>query len=387
MNKTKNDVRVEKDSMGEMRVPRSAYYGPQTQRAVENFPISGRRFSRRFLRALGMIKLAAAEVNHDLELVDGQMAEAIGAAAREVMNGQLDEHFVLDIFQTGSGTSTNMNANEVISNRASELLGSGIGSKRVHPNDDVNRCQSSNDVIPTAIHVAAVEGLDRDLIPALEELHAALASKAEAFDKIVKIGRTHLQDATPVRLGQEFSGYARQLELGIQRLEAVQGRLCELALGGTAVGTGLNTHPEFASRVIQKLGSMTSLPFVEAANHFEAQGAQDSLVECSGALRTVAVGLMKIANDIRWLGSGPRCGLGELRLPAVATRLLDHARQGEPGHHGIGYPGCRTGAGQRPDGRARRTMGMLRTQHNAAGHGLESSRVDRDPQHQLQHVC
>ena len=314
----KNDgVRVERDSMGEMEVPASAYYGAQTQRAVENFPISGRRFPRSFIRALGMIKHAAAEVNLELGLLDGEVAAIIQKAAQEVIDGELDEHFVLDIYQTGSGTSSNMNGNEVIANRATEILGGEIGSKLVHPNDDVNMGQSSNDVIPTAIHVAAVEGIENDLLPALRELERHLQKKAEAFDGIVKIGRTHLQDATPVRLGQEFSGYARQVELSIRRVADARESVAELALGGTAVGTGLNTHPEFARRVVQKLNEMTGLTFREADNHFEAQGAQDSLVEASGALKTVAVSLMKIANDIRWLGSGPRCGIGELRLPAV----------------------------------------------------------------------
>jgi fumarate hydratase class II len=309
--------RIERDSMGEMKVPRAAYYGAQTQRALENFPISGRRFPRRFVAALGMIKLAAAEVNQELGLLDEKTAGAIRRAAQEVVDGDLDDHFVLDIYQTGSGTSSNMNANEVIANRASEILGGEIGGKLVHPNDHVNMGQSSNDVIPTAIHIAALQGVEADLLPALRELQAALQAKAEELDHIVKIGRTHLQDATPVRMGQVFSGYARQMELAVRRVGDSRDALAELALGGTAVGTGLNMHPAFAGRVIEKINAMTGLQYREAENHFEAQGAQESLVEASGALKTVAVSLMKIANDIRWLGSGPRCGLGELILPAV----------------------------------------------------------------------
>lgn len=313
----KQEYRVEKDSMGEVKVPRSAYYGAQTQRAVENFPISTRRFPRRFIRALGLIKLASARVNKTLGLLDQKIADVIVQAAQEVIEGKLDEQFVLDIFQTGSGTSTNMNANEVIANRAIELLGGQIGSKAVHPNDHVNMGQSSNDVIPTAIHVAALEAIEQELGPALRKLHQVLVAKAREFDKVVKIGRTHLQDATPIRLGQEFSGYARQVELGIKRMEKARESLQELALGGTAVGTGLNAHPEFARRVIQLLNELTGIGFREAENHFEAQGAQDALVEASGALKTIAVSLIKIANDVRWLGSGPRCGIGELRLPEV----------------------------------------------------------------------
>ncbi|MFW6198300.1 MAG: class II fumarate hydratase [Acidobacteriota bacterium] len=312
------EYRVETDSMGEMRVPADAYYGAQTQRNVENFPISDRRFPRRFIRALGLVKLAAARINRELGDVDDDKAEVIERAAREVVDGALDDEFVLDIYQTGSGTSTNMNANEVIANRATELLGGERGSKLVHPNDHVNRGQSSNDVIPTAISVAALEAIDDHLLPSLRRLHESLAARAEAFDEHVKIGRTHLQDATPVRVGQEFGGYARQVELGVRRIEAVRESLAELALGGTAVGTGLNTRPGFAARVIEEIGELTGIEFREAADHFEAQGAQDSLVEASGALKTVAVSLMKVANDIRWLGSGPRCGLGELQLPPVA---------------------------------------------------------------------
>jgi fumarate hydratase class II len=308
-------TRIERDTMGELAVPSHAYYGVQTARAIENFPISGLRFPRAFIRAMGLIKRAAATVNASLGLLDQKLAEAITQAATEVIDGKLDAEFPVDIFQTGSGTSTNMNANEVISNRATELLGGTRGSKLVHPNDHVNLGQSSNDVIPTAIHIAASEMIARRLIPALARLHAALDRKAREFDGIVKIGRTHLQDATPVRLGQEFGGYTRQIELGIARMRRAQDMLSEVALGGTAVGTGLNTHPEFASRVLALISQETGCSFKEAANHFEAQSAQDSLVEASGELRTLAVSLMKIANDIRWLGSGPRCGLGEILLP------------------------------------------------------------------------
>jgi fumarate hydratase class II len=308
-------TRMERDTMGELAVPAAAYYGVQTARAVENFPISDLRFPRVFIRAMGLIKWAAATVNVSLNLLDKKIADAIVASSREVIEGRWDEQFPVDIFQTGSGTSTNMNANEVIANRAAELLGGTRGSKIVHPNDHVNLGQSSNDVIPTAIHIAAGDAIERQLIPALTRLHKALNSKANEFDAIVKIGRTHLQDATPIRLGQEFSGYARQIELGLDRARHAQRVLREVALGGTAVGTGLNTHPEFARRVLSLVSQEVGCQFVEAQNHFEAQSTQDSLVEASGALRTIAVSLMKIANDVRWLGSGPRCGLGEIVLP------------------------------------------------------------------------
>ncbi|TLY45363.1 MAG: class II fumarate hydratase [Nitrospirae bacterium] len=301
--------------MGELAVPADAYYGVQTARAIENFPISSLRLPRAMIRALGLIKWAAARVNTELGLLDPKVAKAIQRAAQEVIDGQLDDQFPVDIFQTGSGTSSNMNVNEVIANRAAELLGGERGSKLVHANDHVNLGQSSNDVIPTAIHIAALEQIDKALMPALKRLYTALAAKAKEFDDVVKIGRTHLQDATPIRLGQEFSGYARQIELGIQRIERTRASLGELALGGTAVGTGLNAHPEFVKRAIALLARETRCPVKEAKNHFEAQAAQDALVEASGALRAVAVSLMKIANDVRWLGSGPRCGLGEILLP------------------------------------------------------------------------
>ncbi len=314
-NKPSAATRLERDTMGELAVPVEAYYGVQTARAIENFPISSLRMPRAVIRAMGMIKRAAATVNHSLGLLDKKPADAIKQAATEVVDGRLDAEFPVDIFQTGSGTSTNMNTNEVISNRATELLGGARGSKLVHPNDHVNLGQSSNDVIPTAIHIAASEMMQQQLLPALTRLHKTLKGKAKEFDQIVKIGRTHLQDATPVRLGQEFGGYARQIELGIQRIKQAQEALSEVALGGTAVGTGLNCHPKFSAKVMAIISKETGCSFKEAKNHFEAQSAQDSLVEASAHLRTLAVSLMKIANDIRWLGSGPRCGLGEINLP------------------------------------------------------------------------
>lgn len=300
-----------------MEVPADALYGAQTGRAVENFPISDLRFQRRFIRALGLIKKHAAASNESLGKLDGQISKAVQGAAQEVIEGKWDEQFVVDVFQTGSGTSSNMNVNEVVANRAIEINGGTKGDKSVHPNDHVNTGQSSNDVIPTAIHISTMEGIVNDLIPALEELHAELDAKAKAYHDIIKIGRTHLADATPMRLGQEFSGFASQVEHGIERLKDVQKNMCELALGGTAVGTGINTHPEFAQRAIEGIAKETGIPFVEARNHFEAQAAKDACVECSGAFRTIAVSLIKIANDIRFLGSGPRCGIGELNLKAT----------------------------------------------------------------------
>src|SRR5580704_12254311 len=311
------NFRTEADSMGEMKVPADAYYGAQTARAVENFPISNLRFSRQFIKALGLIKKNAAVTNEGFGYVPPKIAKAIQQAAQEVIEGKWDHQFVVDIFQTGSGTSTNMNTNEVIANRACELIGGKRGDKSVHPNDHVNCGQSSNDVIPTAIHLAALDAITHQLIPALTELHGALATKAKAFDSILKIGRTHLQDATPMRLGQEFSGYASQIEHGIARLKSLEKHLGELPLGGTAVGTGINTHLEFSRRTIAGIAAEIKLNLREAPNHFEAQGAIDALVEASGALKTVAVSLIKIANDVRWLGSGPRCGLGEIKLPAT----------------------------------------------------------------------
>jgi fumarate hydratase, class II len=310
--------RIESDSMGQMNVPAGALYGAQTARAVENFPISNLRFPRPFLRALGLIKKHAARTNTELGLLPQWLGDAIGTAAAEVAEGKWDAEFVVDVFQTGSGTSTNMNANEVLARRAAQLLAGGEGpAEPVHPNDHVNLGQSSNDVIPTAIHLAALDRLRSGLLPALEELRSALEGKSAAFHEVLKIGRTHLQEATPIRLGQEFSGYARQVQQGMRRIRALEEALGELALGGTAVGTGINTHPEFARRTIEGIARETGLPVREAANHFEAQGGRDALVEASGALKTVAVSLVKIANDIRWLGSGPRCGIGELKLPAT----------------------------------------------------------------------
>ncbi|MCL4533760.1 MAG: class II fumarate hydratase [Bacteroidetes bacterium] len=311
-------TRIERDSMGEMAVPADAYYGASTARALENFPISGLRFPRRFLWALGLIKMAAAETNVELGLLDPRLGDAIAQAAREVAEGKLDGHFVLDIFQTGSGTSTNMNANEVIANRASEILGAQRGAKKpVHPNDHVNLGQSSNDVIPTAIHLAALAAIEQELIPALSALQGALSQKAQQFMPIVKTGRTHLQDATPIRLGQEFVGYAGQAERAIRRLRGAQGELAEVALGGTAVGTGINTHPEFAQRVCRRLSNLVGVEVRETTNHFQAQSTLDAVVQTHGTLSTAAVSLMKIANDVRWLGSGPRAAIGELALPEV----------------------------------------------------------------------
>ncbi len=310
-------TRTEQDSMGTMTVPAGALYGAQTARACENFPISGLVFPRPFLRALGMIKEHAAQVNRELGLLDERIALAIMDAAEEVIIGDLDDHFPLDIFQTGSGTSTNMNANEVIANRACQLLGEQLGSRTVHPNDHVNYGQSSNDVIPTAMHLAAAVEIKEHLLPALAAMCKVLGEKARAFDDIITIGRTHLQDATPVRLGQVFGGYFRQVTLAIGELERTLDGLCELPLGGTAVGTGLNTHPEFAQKVIAGLAEVTGLPLREAKDHFAAQAGKEQVVAASGALKTTAVALFKIANDIRFLASGPRCGLGELQLPAV----------------------------------------------------------------------
>jgi fumarate hydratase class II len=304
--------------MGECRVPDDMLYGAQTARAVENFPISGLRLPRELIEALGLVKKAAALVNQEHGHLPPDIVGAITRAAEEVIQGKLDVHFPVDVFQTGSGTSSNMNANEVIANRAIALLGGTVGSKTpVHPHDHVNFAQSSNDVFPTAIHLAAVILMERRLFPALEQLSQSLRRKAEEFDGIVKIGRTHLQDATPIRLGQEFSGYASQVEHGVRHLYAACDHLRELAQGGTAVGTGINTYPGFGHAMAAKLAELTGVAFREAENHFEAQAAQDAAVQASGSLKTLAVSLMKIANDLRWLGSGPRLGLGELEIPAV----------------------------------------------------------------------
>ena len=310
-------TRIEKDSMGIMSVPAGALYGAQTARAMDNFPISGIGFPRPFLRTIGMVKEHAAQVNRELGLIDERVALAVMDAAKEVIAGDLDDHFPLDIFQTGSGTSTNMNANEVIANRACQLLGEPLGSRSVHPNDHVNFGQSSNDVIPTVMHLAAAVEINEHLLPALADLCKALGEKAREFDDIVTIARTHLQDATPIRLGQIFGGYFRQVTLVTGELERAMDGLCELPLGGTAVGTGLNTHPEFAQKVIAGLAEVTKLPLREAKDHFAAQAGKEQVVAASGALKTTAVALFKIANDIRFLASGPRCGLGQLQLPAV----------------------------------------------------------------------
>ncbi len=317
MTSAEKTTRTERDSLGPLEVPADAYYGASTGRAIQNFPISRERFPRAFIRALGLIKAASAEVNADLGLLDRRIAGAVAQAAREVADGALDDHFPLDIYQTGSGTSTNMNANEVIANRAAEILGAARGSKAVHPNDHVNVCQSSNDVIPTAIHLSALLMIKDELRPALDELEAELAAKAKAWWGIIKTGRTHLMDATPVRLGQEFQGYADQVAGARRRLGYAEQELAEVALGGTAVGSGINAHPEFAARVCARLTEQTGVTVRESQAHFQAQACLDAVTFASGALRTYATALHKVANDIRWMGSGPRAGLGELMLPAV----------------------------------------------------------------------
>ena len=311
-------MRLERDSMGELEVPAQAYYGGNTRRAELNFPISNLRLGRSFIKAIGQIKQSAAFVNRDLGAIEPDIAQAIIASAERVIEGEFDDQFVVDVFQTGSGTSTNMNANEVISNVAIESLGGTIGSRTpVHPNDHVNKGQSSNDVFPSAIHLAAAVSIKDNLIPALQELENSLREKSKEFWGIVKTGRTHLQDATPIRLGQEFLGYAGQLELGRKRAEKALAELSVLALGGTAVGTGIGMHPEFSSRVITRLGELTGLILSESTNHFQAQSTLDAIVSASGELKSVAVGMLKISNDLRWLGSGPRAGIGEIKLPEV----------------------------------------------------------------------
>jgi fumarate hydratase class II len=310
-------ARIERDTMGPMEVPASAYYGASTMRAVLNFPISDLRLQRDFIRAMGLIKLAAAKTNNSLDLLDSRLTDAIVKAAQEVADGAFDEHFVVDVFQTGSGTSTNMNLNEVIANRAGEHLGESLGSKAVHPNDHVNMGQSSNDVFPTAIHLSALMAIGERLRPALEKLHAALTKKSKELATVVKTGRTHLQDATPITMGQEFSGYAGQVKRGLRRIKVAEDELSEVALGGTAVGSGVNTHVEFAPRTCKELSSLAGVTVRETDSHFQAQSTLDAAVQASGCLRTVSVSLLKIANDLRWLGSGPRAGLGELALPEV----------------------------------------------------------------------
>ncbi|PSG97681.1 aspartate ammonia-lyase [Thermoplasmatales archaeon SW_10_69_26] len=314
---TDDDVRIEEDTMGEVRVPADALYGAQTQRAVDNFPVSGDPLPARFVRAMGMVKLACARVNRELETVDAKKAEAIAQAAEEVAEGEHDDEFPVDVFQTGSGTSTNMNTNEVLANRATQILGAEVGSKQVHPNDHVNHGQSSNDTIPTALHLATILAVEEDLVPALDGLHQTLEAKAEEFDDVVKVARTHLQDATPTRLGLEFGGYAASVANGRDRVVQAIDELREVAIGGTAVGTGLNAPQGFGELVTEELSDIAGTDVYEAANHFEAQGQKDAITHVSGALNALASSLMKIANDIRLLGSGPRCGLGEIDLPAV----------------------------------------------------------------------
>ena len=309
------DYRIEKDSLGEVKVPKDVYWGAQTQRAIENFPISGETFEPGFIRALGIIKKSAAKANGELGFLEEKTVNSIVLAADEVISGELIDQFQVDVFQTGSGTSSNMNANEVIANRACEIAGEGIGSKVIHPNDHVNFGQSSNDIIPTAMHVAALESIDKEVIPALETLKRALEKKEKAFSEIVKTGRTHLQDATPITLGQEFGGYKTQIEKGIKRIENVRGSLAELPIGGTAVGTGLNMHPNFPKMAIEYISEETGIQFKEAIDHFEAQAAHDAMSEAHAALRVVAGSMNKIANDLRLLASGPRNGLGEIKQP------------------------------------------------------------------------
>ncbi len=308
--------RVETDSMGEIQVPSDKYWGAQTQRSLQNFEIGDDHFPREMIRALGILKKAAARANAKLKLLDESKAKFIQQAADEVIAGQLDEHFPLVVWQTGSGTQTNMNSNEVISNRATELMGEKLGSKKIHPNDDVNKAQSSNDTFPTAMHIAVAEQIQHKLIPALEQFEKSLEKKTNEFDQIIKIGRTHLMDATPLTLGQEFSGYLTQVKNSIKRVQQNLPFIYELAIGGTAVGTGLNTHPKFSETVCQEISAETKLPFVSSPNKFESLAAHDALVELSGSLKTVACSFMKIANDIRLLGSGPRSGFAELNLPA-----------------------------------------------------------------------
>ena len=376
MTTTGPEVRVERDSMGPMEVPADALYGASTMRAVLNFPISDLRFSRSFVRALGLVKLAAARTNASLGLLDQNIAEAIVAAAQEVADGKLDEQFVLDIFQTGSGTSTNTNANEVIANRASQIMGGDLGSRLVHPNDHVNMGQSSNDVIPTCIHLASLLAIKEDLVPGMQFLAAELRKKSEEFWPVIKTGRTHLQDATPIRLGQQFLGFAGQAENSIKRLGRAQEALAEVALGGTAVGTGVNTHPEFSSRTCQLLSDMTGVIIRETDNHFQAQAALDATVEASGILKTIAISLHKIANDVRFLACGPRAGLGEITVPEVqpgssimpgkvnpviSESVIQVVAQvmGEPHHR------CHGGPRQ-----------LLRAEYDDAGGGPQHPRVD-----------
>jgi fumarate hydratase, class II len=390
---TAGETRVERDSLGELRVPVSAYYGVQTMRAQENFPISDLRFPRRFIEALAQIKGTAAAVNRDLGLLDAQTAERIIGAAQEVAEGTLDDQFVLDIFQTGSGTSTNMNANEVIASRANELAGGKRGDKSpVHPNDHVNMGQSSNDVIPTAIHLAALAAIHADLIPALDRLERALRQKAEEFMPVIKTGRTHLQDATPVRLGQEFEGYAGQIERGKVRLQGAIRELGEVALGGTAVGTGINTHAEFASRICAAISQQNGFTIAETTNHFQAQSTLDGVVAASGARAgaepaDVVGDLQQADGDRRQPAEDrQRHPLARLRparrhrrdrTPRRAARLVDHAGQGQPRDRRVGGDGRRAGPGQRRDDQHRRPVGQLRAERDDAGRRLQPAPVDR----------
>ena len=359
-------TRIERDSMGEMEVPAEAYYGASTMRAVLNFPISDVRFSRRFIGALGLIKLAAARVNMDLGLLDQRLGGAIVQAAQEVVDGVHDGEFVVDIFQTGSGTSTNTNANEVIANRATELLGGDRGSKTVHPNDHVNICQSSNDVIPAAMQLAALQAIKAELRPGLAALQRSLEGKAAEFWPIVKTGRTHLQDATPIRLGQEFKGYAGQAERGLRRLNHAEAELGELPLGGTAVGTGVNAHPEFASRVCATLSELAGVSVQETENHFQAQNSLDAVVETSGVLRTIAISLYKVANDLRWLGAGPRAGIAEIALPEVQPGSSIMPGKVNPVIPESTTPGRSPGHRQRRRRCGRRPGQLLRAEHDDA---------------------
>ena len=353
--------------MGQMEVPADALYGASTMRAVLNFPISDLRFPRTFIRALGLIKQSAAKTNMSLGALDETIGNAIIEAAQEVIDGKLDSHFVLDVFQTGSGTSTNTNANEVIANRASQILGGDLGSRIVHPNDNVNLGQSSNDVIPTTIHLAALIAIEEDLIPGLEFLRDELRQKADEFWPVIKTGRTHLQDATPIRLGQEFLGYAGQAENGIRRLRRAQEALAEVALGGTAVGTGVNTHPEFSARTCRTISEVAGVNVRETDNHFQAQAALDGIVEASGELRTIAISLHKIANDIRFIACGPRAGLGEITVPEVQPGSSIMPGKVNPGDIGIGNSGCGPRGGQRCRGNPGRPGWLLRAEHDDAG--------------------
>ncbi len=366
-----SEERIERDSMGEVRVPADARWGAQTQRAVENFPISGLRLERAQIEALARIKAAVASVKRELGIQEAEVADAIAAAADEVARGDHDAQFPIDVFQTGSGTSSNMNVNEVLASLAGERLG-----RPVHPNDDVNHPMSSNDLFPASIHLAATAGVVGELIPALEHLAGALESKAAEFVDVVKAGRTHLMDATPVTLGQEFGGYAAQVRMGVERLHATLPRVAELPLGGTAVGTGINAPPGFGGRVIAEVAATTGLPLTEARDHFEAQGARDALVELSGQLRTIAVSLTKVANDLRWMGSGPRAGLGRDQPARPAARQQHHARQGEPGDPRGHAHGVRAGRRQRRHHRLGGCVGELRAERHAAAHRAQPPRVD-----------